>query len=43
VTKFCILAETSTFIVLNARRENAMVLPSRRENMKPPIRKVTGI
>ena len=42
VTKFCILTETSTSIVLNAMRENAIVLPARRENIKPPIRKVTG-
>jgi Lrp/AsnC family transcriptional regulator, leucine-responsive regulatory protein len=42
VTKFCILTETSTAIVLNAPRENAPVLPARRENIKPSIRKVTG-
>jgi Lrp/AsnC family leucine-responsive transcriptional regulator len=42
VTKFCILTETSTCIVLNAPRENAAVLPARRENIKPAIRKVTG-
>ena len=42
VTKFCILTETSTSIVLNAPRENATVLPARRENIKPAIRKVTG-
>jgi Lrp/AsnC family leucine-responsive transcriptional regulator len=42
VTKFCILTETSTCIVLNAPRENAVVLPARRENIKPSITKVTG-
>lgn len=42
VTKFCILAETSTCIVLNTPRENASVLPARRENIKPVIKKVTG-
>ncbi|MDP3796050.1 MAG: Lrp/AsnC family transcriptional regulator [Polaromonas sp.] len=42
VTKFCILTETSTAIVLNAPRENAIVLPARRENIKPAINKVTG-
>lgn len=42
VTKFCILTETSTCIVLNAARENAVVLPARRENIKPSIKKVTG-
>jgi len=42
VTRFCILTETSTSIVLNMPRENAPVLPARRENIKPAIRKVTG-
>ena len=42
VTKFCILTETSTSIVLNAAREDAPLLPARRENIKPAIRKVTG-
>ena len=42
VTKFCILTETSTSIVLNAAREHAAVLPARRENIKPAIKKVTG-
>ena len=42
VTKFCIVTETSTAIVLNAPRENAPLLPARRENIKPAIRKVTG-
>ena len=42
VTRFCLLTETSTCIVLNAPRENAMVLPARRENIKPSIQKVTG-
>ncbi|AEG93467.1 Lrp/AsnC family transcriptional regulator [Ramlibacter tataouinensis] len=42
VTKFCILTETSTCIVLNAPRENAPLLPARRENIRPTIRKVTG-
>ncbi|WP_411883212.1 Lrp/AsnC family transcriptional regulator [Polaromonas sp. YR568] len=42
VTKFCLLTETSTSIVLNAPRENAVVLPARREDIKPVIKKVTG-
>ena len=42
VTKFCLLTETSTCIVLNAPRENPLVLPARRENIKPSIQKVTG-
>ncbi|GKS84327.1 Lrp/AsnC family transcriptional regulator [Acidovorax sp. SUPP2522] len=42
VTGFCLLAETSTCIVLNAPREHAQVLPARRDSIKPPIRKVTG-
>ena len=42
VTKVCMLTETSTSIVLNMPRENATVLPARRENIKPAIKKVTG-
>lgn len=42
VTKFCLVSETSTAIVLNAPREHAPLLPARRENIKPAIRKVTG-
>ena len=42
VTKFCIMTETSTSIVLNAPREDAVVLPARRENIKPVLKKVTG-
>lgn len=42
VTRFCLLGETSTSIVLNMPRENAPVLPARRENIRPAIRKVTG-
>jgi len=34
VSKFCLLSTTSTSIVLNAPRENAQVLPARRENIK---------
>lgn len=40
VTRFCILTETSTSIILNAAREHQVVLPARREDVKPPIRKV---
>src|SRR5438105_9074562 len=39
VTKFCIVSDTSTAIVLNAPRENAPLLPARRENIKHAIRK----
>ena len=35
VSKFCLLADTSTSIVLNAPRENAPVLPARQENVRP--------
>lgn len=42
VTRFSLLADTSTSIVLNVPRENAAVLPARRENIRPVIRKVTG-
>jgi Lrp/AsnC family leucine-responsive transcriptional regulator len=39
VTKFCLLTETSTSIILNAAREHRPMLPPRREDVKPPIRK----
>jgi Lrp/AsnC family leucine-responsive transcriptional regulator len=40
VTKFCLLTETSTSIILNAAREHQTMLPPRREDVKPPIKKV---
>ncbi|MCW5634565.1 MAG: Lrp/AsnC family transcriptional regulator [Rubrivivax sp.] len=40
VTKFCLLAETSTAIVLNVVREHQPVRPARAEDVKPPLRKV---
>jgi Lrp/AsnC family leucine-responsive transcriptional regulator len=40
VTKFCMLTETSTSIILNAARVHQVMLPPRREDVKPPIRKV---
>ncbi|AKJ29113.1 ArsR family transcriptional regulator [Caldimonas brevitalea] len=40
VTKFCLLTETSTSIILNAAREHQPMLPPRREDIKPPIKKV---
>ena len=42
VTKFCILTETATCIVLSALREGAAVLPARRDSIKPVIKKLTG-
>jgi Lrp/AsnC family leucine-responsive transcriptional regulator len=40
VTKFCMLTETSTSIILNVARANQVMLPPRREDVKPPIKKV---
>jgi Lrp/AsnC family transcriptional regulator, leucine-responsive regulatory protein len=40
VSKFCILTETATSIILNPAREHQPMLPPRREDVKPPIRKV---
>jgi Lrp/AsnC family leucine-responsive transcriptional regulator len=40
VTKFCILTETSTAIVLNAARSNQVMLPAKHEDVKPMIKKV---
>jgi Lrp/AsnC family leucine-responsive transcriptional regulator len=42
VTKFCLLSDTSTAIVLNAPREDAPLLPADRGRIRPAIRKVTG-
>jgi Lrp/AsnC family leucine-responsive transcriptional regulator len=42
VTKFCLLTETSTAIILNTPREHQTMLPPRRENVKPPIKKVNA-
>jgi len=41
VTRFCLLAETSTSIILNAPREHQAMLPPRAEDVKPPIRKLS--
>jgi Lrp/AsnC family leucine-responsive transcriptional regulator len=40
VTKFCILTETATSIILNPAREHQPMLPPRSSDVKPPIRKV---
>lgn len=40
VTKFCLLTETSTSIILNAAREHQAMLPARAEDVKPPIKKI---
>jgi Lrp/AsnC family leucine-responsive transcriptional regulator len=42
VTRFCLLTETSTAIILNAAREHQSMLPARRQDVKPPIRKVAN-
>ena len=41
VSKFCLLTETATSIILHPAREHQPMLPPRREDVKPPIRKVT--
>jgi len=40
VTKFCILTETATSIILNPAREHQPMLPPQRCDVKPPIKKV---
>jgi Lrp/AsnC family leucine-responsive transcriptional regulator len=40
VSKFCILTETSTAIILNTVREHHPIAPARREDVKAPQRKV---
>jgi Lrp/AsnC family leucine-responsive transcriptional regulator len=42
VTKFCMLTETATSIILNPARENQAMLPPRRADVRPLIRKVTN-
>ncbi len=42
VTKFCILTDTATSIILNPAREHQPMLPPQRADVKPPIRKVTN-
>ncbi|MDH6594882.1 Lrp/AsnC family leucine-responsive transcriptional regulator [Variovorax sp. TBS-050B] len=42
VTKFCILTETATSIILNPAREHQPMLPPQRSDVKPPIRKVVN-
>ena len=40
VTKFCILTETATSIILNPAREHQPMLPPQRSDVRPPIKKV---
>jgi Lrp/AsnC family transcriptional regulator, leucine-responsive regulatory protein len=42
VSKFCILTETATSIILNPAREHQPMLPPRREDVKPSIKKVVN-
>jgi len=42
VTKFCLLAETATSIILNPAREHQAMLPPHSADVKPLIRKVTN-
>jgi Lrp/AsnC family transcriptional regulator, leucine-responsive regulatory protein len=40
VTRFCMLTETSTAIILNAARERQPMHPARDEDVKPAIQKI---
>ena len=42
VTKFCLLTETATSIILNPAREHQPMLPPQRADVKPLIKKVTN-
>lgn len=42
VTKFCLLAETATSIILNPAREHQAMLPPLAADVKPPFKKVTN-
>ncbi len=39
VSKFCLLTETATSIILHPEREHQPMLPPRLEDVKPPVRK----
>lgn len=39
VSRFCVMAETATSIILSAAREHQPVLPARREDVKAPVRR----
>ena len=40
LSKFCVLTETSTAIILNAVRQHQAMAPARREDIKPSAKKV---
>ena len=42
VTKFCLLTETATSIILNPAREHQPMLPARPGDVKPPVKKVVN-
>jgi Lrp/AsnC family leucine-responsive transcriptional regulator len=41
VSRFCLLAETATSIILNAVREGQPMRPARAEDVRPPLRQAT--
>ena len=43
VSKFCLLTETATSIILNPEREHQPMLPPRRADVKPPVRKLSRV
>ncbi|WP_038218477.1 Lrp/AsnC family transcriptional regulator [Xenophilus azovorans] len=42
VTKFCLLTETATSIILNPAREHQPMLPASKSDVKPPVKKVVN-
>ena len=42
VTKFCLLTETATSIILNPARENQPMRPASQSDVKPPVKKVVN-
>ncbi|MDP9043248.1 MAG: Lrp/AsnC family transcriptional regulator [Pseudomonadota bacterium] len=42
VTRFCLIADTATSIILNPAREGQAMLPPLASNVKPPIKKITN-
>src|SRR5690606_9672267 len=42
VTKFCLLTETATSIILNPARGHQPMLPASKSDVKPPVKKVVN-
>ena len=43
VSRFCLMTETATSIILNTVREHQPMAPARREDVKAPVRKAAAV